>query len=50
MALDADTALIPHAHWKRQGVERETVGVKWVETGLVFTEEDSGPLHPRRRH
>jgi integrase len=33
---------------KRQDAEREAAGVKWEETGLVFTEEDGSPLHPAR--
>lgn len=46
VALDADTVLILRAHRKRQDDEREAAGIKWVETGLVFTEEDGTALHP----
>jgi site-specific recombinase XerD len=46
VALDADTVLILRAHRKRQDAEREAAGIKWVESGLVFTQEDGKPLHP----
>ena len=46
VALDGDTVLILRAHRKRQDAEREAAGIKWVESGLVFTQEDGKPLHP----
>jgi integrase len=46
VALDADTVLILRTHRKRQDAERQAAGGKWVETGLVFTQEDGSPLHP----
>jgi integrase len=46
IALDSDTILILRAHRKRQNFERDAAGIKWAESGLVFTEENGNPLHP----
>lgn len=46
VALDVDTILILRAHRKRQNAEREAAGITWVETGLMFTQEDVSHLHP----
>ncbi|MEU6874668.1 tyrosine-type recombinase/integrase [Streptomyces sp. NPDC046751] len=46
VALDDDTVNILERHRERQTADREAWGPAWVETGLVFTQEDGSWLHP----
>jgi integrase len=46
VALDDDTVGVLERHRKQQEAEREEWGTAWVETGLVFTQEDGSWLHP----
>jgi integrase len=45
VALGADTVAVLGAHRRRQAKERLAHG-SWIDSGLVFTREDGGPLHP----
>ncbi|MBA0053766.1 site-specific integrase [Streptomyces sp. AJS327] len=46
VALDDDTVSVLKQHRKRQRAEREEWASGWVDTGLVFTQEDGSWLHP----
>ncbi|WP_413101988.1 tyrosine-type recombinase/integrase [Streptomyces sp. Inha503] len=46
VALDDDTVGVLERHRKQQEAEREEWGTAWVETSLVFTQEDGSWLHP----
>ena len=46
VALDQDTVLVLRAHLARQDEERKKAGPAWVESGLLFTNQDGTPLHP----
>lgn len=46
IALDDDTANVLKEHRERQDADREEWGSAWVETGMVFTQEDGTWLHP----
>jgi integrase len=46
IALDDDTVEVLKRHRERQEADREEWASAWVETGLVFTQEDGSWLHP----
>lgn len=46
VALDDDTVNVLERHRKQQEADREEWGPPWVETGLLFTQEDGSWLHP----
>jgi integrase len=46
VALDDDTIRVLKRHRKRQRADREAWASGWVDTGLVFTQEDGSWLHP----
>ncbi|MCP3758366.1 site-specific integrase [Streptomyces sp. TBY4] len=46
VALDDDTVGVLERHRKQQGADRAEWGSAWVNTGLVFTQEDGSWLHP----
>lgn len=46
IALDDDTVEVLKHHRERQGAAHEMWGLAWVDTGLVFTQEDGSWLHP----
>ncbi|WP_392965908.1 tyrosine-type recombinase/integrase [Streptomyces sp. LN245] len=46
VALDDDTVTVLEHHRKQQKADREDWGTAWVETGLVFTQENGSWLHP----
>lgn len=46
MVLDDDTVDVLERHRKQQMADREEWASAWVETGLVFTQEDGSWLHP----
>ncbi|MEU5898936.1 tyrosine-type recombinase/integrase [Streptomyces venezuelae] len=46
VALDDDTVGVLKRHRERQDAAREEWGSAWVETGMVFTQEDGSWLHP----
>ncbi|MFF0445810.1 tyrosine-type recombinase/integrase [Streptomyces sp. NPDC004609] len=46
IALDDDTVNVLKEHRERQDADREEWGTAWVETGMVFTQEDGTWLHP----
>ncbi|WP_019888337.1 tyrosine-type recombinase/integrase [Streptomyces purpureus] len=46
VALDDDTAGVLERHRKQQEADRLEWGSAWVNTGLVFTQEDGSWLHP----
>lgn len=46
VALDDDTVTVLERHRKQQAADREEWGPAWVDTGLVFTQEDGSWLHP----
>ncbi|MFE1787197.1 tyrosine-type recombinase/integrase [Streptomyces sp. NPDC059525] len=46
VALDDDTAGVLERHRKQQDADRLEWGSAWVNTGLVFTQEDGSWLHP----
>ncbi|AUH42204.1 tyrosine-type recombinase/integrase [Streptomyces sp. CMB-StM0423] len=46
VALDDDTVNVLKRHRERQEAAREEWGTAWVETGMVFTQEDGSWLHP----
>ena len=46
VALDDDTVDVFKRHRERQEADREEWGSAWVDTGLVFTQEDGSWLHP----
>ena len=46
IALDTDTVTLLGAHRRRQHKVRLAHGPGWLNTGLVFTDADGGPLHP----
>lgn len=46
IALDDDTVNVLKRHRERQDADREEWGTAWVETGLVFTQENGSWLHP----
>ncbi len=46
VALDDDTVGVLERHRKQQEADRAEWGSAWVETGLVFTQEDGSWLHP----
>jgi integrase len=46
LALDDDTAGVLERHRKQQQAEREEWGPAWIDTGLVFTQENGSWLHP----
>ncbi|WP_411146377.1 site-specific integrase, partial [Streptomyces sp. x-80] len=46
IALDDDTVSVLKRHREQQDAEREEWGSAWVETGLLFTQEDGSWLHP----
>ncbi len=46
VALDDDTVDVLKRHRERQEADRVEWGSAWVNTGLVFTQEDSSWLHP----
>lgn len=48
VALDDDTVDVLRHHRKQQSADREDWGSAWVDTGLVFTQEDGSWLHPGR--
>ncbi|MFJ2432510.1 tyrosine-type recombinase/integrase [Streptomyces anulatus] len=46
VALDDDTVNVLKGHRERQDKDREEWGTAWVDTGMVFTQEDGSWLHP----
>ncbi|MFC1228516.1 tyrosine-type recombinase/integrase [Streptomyces sp. Sce081] len=46
IALDDDTVGVLERHRKQQEADRAEWGSAWVDTGLVFTQEDGSWLHP----
>lgn len=46
VALDDDTSGVLERHRKQQKADRAEWGSAWVETGLLFTQEDGSWLHP----
>ncbi|SFD42565.1 Phage integrase family protein [Streptomyces aidingensis] len=46
IALDDDTVDVLKRHRERQDADRAEWDSAWVETGLVFTQEDGSWLHP----
>lgn len=46
VAPDDDTVDVLKRYRERQGHDREKWGTAWVETGLLFTQEDGSWLHP----
>ncbi|WP_329146934.1 site-specific integrase [Streptomyces niveus] len=46
VALDDDTVGVLERHRKQQEADRAEWGTAWVETGLVFTQENGSWLHP----
>ncbi|MFE5910685.1 tyrosine-type recombinase/integrase [Streptomyces wedmorensis] len=46
VALDDDTVHVLKRHRERQEADRAEWGPAWVNTGLVFTQEDGSWLHP----
>ncbi|MDV9194803.1 tyrosine-type recombinase/integrase [Streptomyces sp. Wh19] len=46
VALDDDTVEVLEQHRKQQEADRAVWGSAWVNTGLVFTQEDGSWLHP----
>ena len=46
ISLDPTTVSVLKAHKARQAAERLAWGEMWVDTGLVFTREDGGPVRP----
>ncbi|MFC9884464.1 tyrosine-type recombinase/integrase [Streptomyces libani] len=46
IALDSDTVRALKRHRAQQDKDREEWGSAWVETGRVFTKENSEMLHP----
>ncbi|MFG2997249.1 tyrosine-type recombinase/integrase [Streptomyces sp. NPDC048340] len=46
VALDDDTVGVLKRHLKQQEADRAEWGSAWVDTGLVFTQEDGSWLHP----
>jgi integrase len=46
IALDDDTVEVLKRHRERQEADHEEWASAWVETGLVFTQEDGSWLHP----
>jgi integrase len=48
ISLDPETAVVLHAHHRRQLEERMAWGPARQETGLVFVREDGSPIHPQR--
>lgn len=46
VALDDDTVDVLERHRKQQVADREEWASAWIETGLVFTQEDGSWLHP----
>ena len=46
LTLDPATLAALRAHRARQSAERLALGVAWQDTGLVFTREDGGEVHP----
>lgn len=46
VALDDDTVDVLERHRKQQEADRAEWGSAWIETGLVFTQEDGSWLHP----
>lgn len=46
VALDDDTVGVLERHRKQQEADRAQWGSAWVDTGLVFTQEDGSWLHP----
>lgn len=46
VALDDDTVDVLEWHRKQQEADRAEWGCAWIETGLVFTQEDGSWLHP----
>lgn len=46
VALDDDTVAVTERHRKQQAADRAEWGPAWVDTGLVFTQEDGSWLHP----
>ncbi len=46
VALDDDTVSVLKRHLEQQDADREEWGSAWVDTGMVFTQEDGSWLHP----
>lgn len=46
IALDDDTVGVLKRHRERQETDRAEWGSAWIDTGLVFTQEDGSWLHP----
>jgi integrase len=46
VTLDDDTVNVLKRHHEQQDADREEWGSAWVETGMVFTQEDGSWLHP----
>ncbi|TGB05756.1 site-specific integrase [Streptomyces sp. MZ04] len=46
IALDDDTVDVLKRHRERQGADRTEWGSAWVDTGVLFTQEDGSWLHP----
>ncbi|GLX53813.1 hypothetical protein Shyhy01_67620 [Streptomyces hygroscopicus subsp. hygroscopicus] len=46
VALDDDTVSVLKRHREQQDADREEWGTAWVDTGMVFTQEDGSWLHP----
>lgn len=46
VALDDDTVNALKRHREQLDTDREEWGSAWVETGMVFTQEDGSWLHP----
>ncbi len=46
VSLDAETVTVLRAHRTRQRRERLAAGAAWTDTGLVFTTDTGGQLHP----
>jgi len=46
VALDDDTVNVLKQHREQQDADREEWGSAWVETGMVFTQEDGSWIHP----
>ncbi|MFF7736061.1 tyrosine-type recombinase/integrase [Streptomyces sp. NPDC007984] len=46
VALDDDTVDVLKRHREQQDADREEWGSAWVDTGMIFTQEDGSWLHP----
>ncbi|MDI2132562.1 tyrosine-type recombinase/integrase [Yinghuangia seranimata] len=48
IALSAETVEVLRQHRQRESARRAKYGEGWIDSGLVFTGADGGPLHPAR--